>query len=50
MVMVCIVPLMLVVRMMSGSSSHPGWDRSGRRMAYLAKFIVNKTYEVLTLP
>ena len=49
-VMVCIVPLMLVVRMMSGSSSHPGWDRSGRRMAYLAKFIVNKTYEVLTLP
>lgn len=49
-VMVCIVPLMLVVRMMSGNIPHPSWDRSGRRMAYLAKRIVNTTYEVLTLP
>ena len=37
-VVVCIMPLILVVIVMGGSTIHPSWDKSGWRMAYLSSF------------
>ena len=37
-IVVCIVPLILAVIIMGGSTIHPSWDRSGWRMAYLSSF------------
>ena len=38
MVVLCVVPLIPAVIIMGGSTIHPGWDRSGWRMAYLSSF------------
>lgn len=39
-VVVCMVPLMHAVMTMGGSASHPYWDSSSRRMAYLSNLWV----------
>lgn len=35
---VCIVPLIPMVVMMDGSTSHPSWDIIGLRIAYMSIF------------